>query len=107
MEIRLKRVREPCYQINADLISHRSSLPSASKEVAIVKGSFVLPKKAPSIMPSSFFSYVVNGSGALLGRFGNFFFVSNQQLKEYASRPVPLPEQCMAFYTENLLPRLF
>ena len=41
-----------------------------SKEITSVKGSFALLKKAPSIWPSSFFSYAVNGSGALIVRFG-------------------------------------
>ena len=52
------------------------------KEVAIVKGSLFLLQKAPSIRPLGFFSYEVNGSGALLERFGKKKSASNQQLKE-------------------------
>ena len=58
------------------------TMPSASKEVASVKGSLLLLQKAPSIRPLSFFSQEVNGSGALLARFGKKNSVSNQQLKE-------------------------
>ena len=46
-----------------------------SKEIASVKGSFVLLKEAPSIWPPSLFSCVVNESGALLARFGKKFGV--------------------------------
>ena len=38
-----------------------------------VPKDFALLKKAPSLSPSSYFSYVVNGNGALLGRFGKSF----------------------------------
>ena len=55
-----------------------------SIEFASVKGSLFLLQKAPSILPLSLFSYEVNGSGALLARFGKKLSVSNQQLKEYA-----------------------
>ena len=41
-----------------------------SKEFASVKGFLFLLQKAPSTRPLSFFSYEVNGSGALLARFG-------------------------------------
>ena len=53
-----------------------------SIEFASVKESLFLLQKAPSILPLSLFSYEVNGSGALLARFGKKKSVSNQQLKE-------------------------
>ena len=74
-----------CYSYNlrihrtmpsADLCFQKSSLVSRGK------GSLFLLQKAPSVLPLSFFSYEVNGSGALLARFGKKLSVSNQQLKE-------------------------
>ena len=40
------------------------------KRSLVSKGSVFLLQKAPSIRPLSFFSYEVNGSGALFARFG-------------------------------------
>ena len=52
-----------------------------SKEYASVKGSLFLLQKAPSIRPLSFFSYAMNGSCALLARFGKNNSVSNNSLR--------------------------
>ena len=55
------------------------SADSCFRKSSLVSRDLFLLQKAPSVRPLSLFSYEVNGSGALLTRFGKKNSVSNLQ----------------------------